>query len=171
MYSVVKCVFSLFLPQTSFLPLSGLESFCRGDMVFSPLLADTSSSSSLLIPLTIPPSLLIALFPAIPFANLRHIETGLRATVSQSSVVGSSVSPSSASVEEVVKELSAWKSSHDDGADLVKTACGCHGESEVPPDAHSSVMKNWKLLTLSLCFAHGSLEDCQLTTRTPLVSS
>ena len=55
--------------------------------------------------------------------------------------------------------------------DLVRTACGSDELETSQDDEQSFVAKNWRLLTTSLCLAICSLQDCQLTHRTPLVSA
>ena len=76
-------------------------------------------------------------------------------------------------VEDVIK--TATKSIKLMGPDLVEIACGGGGGAELMSHDHnveqSLVARNWKLLTTSLCLAHSSLQECQLTTRNPLVGT
>ena len=51
--------------------------------------------------------------------------------------------------------------------DLVRTACG--GELDISHSDQAFVTRNLQLLITSLSLAVTSLEDCQLTSRTPLV--
>lgn len=165
----------LFFLKNSFLPLPGLESFCNNQLLFAPFFADLSSS---IVPPSIPPSLLLTLFPAIPFAHLRFIQDSLRAppTGKSSAVVSESpvaIPLSPKAVEDVIKAVS--ESITVAGPDLVEIACGdviiC--ETEVVSHDHNAeqslVARNWKLLTTLLCLAHSSLQECQLTSRNPLV--
>ena len=109
---------------------------------------------------------LLTLFPAIPFADPKLVETGLKATAGLASAGEASVALSSTTLEDVSRTL---KGSGSEGADLVRTACGCGGEEETSHDDQSFMVKNWKLLTTSLCLAITSLQECQLANRTPLV--
>ena len=69
-------------------------------------------------------------------------------------------------IEDTMKALKACSVAK---PDLVRTAFGSDDESD--DDQSSFVAKNWLVLTTSLCLALCSLEDCQLTNRTPLVSA
>ena len=107
----------------------------------------------------------------IPFADLSVIEASLKATVGQSNAGDSTLPLSSTAAKDVVK---AVRVSMTTGPDLVRTACGCDGGEESESshrNDQSPGMKNWKMLTTSLCLAYSSLLECQLTSRTPLVRS
>lgn len=163
--------FFSFLYQNSFLPLGGLESFCNSRLPFTPLFTDLSSS---VVSSTIPPSLLLTLFPAIPFSHSKIIHDSLRAplTVRSSSAAGDSsvllLSPKA--VENVAKAVT--ESFQSSGQDLVTTACDVNRtgtESHDTEAEQSLVARNWKLLTTSLCLAHSSLQESRLTSRSSLV--
>ena len=161
--SIITSVVFLFF-QNSFFPLAGLESFCDWRMVYSPFFSDQSSS---IISPTLPPSLLLTLFPTVPFADLKCIEDTLKATVDLHSGSDESVASLSLSaVENILKALKVSKSSR---PSLVETAFRVEDRNSC--DSGSLVAKDWKELTISLCSALSCLKECKLTNRTHLVKN
>ena len=55
--------------------------------------------------------------------------------------------------------------------DMIVSGIGAEVVSHDHNAEQSLVVRNWKLLTTSLCLAHSSLQECQLMSRNQLVGT
>jgi len=138
--------------QDDFVPLAGLETFCRGSLLYFPLFDDLSSDH---ITTTLSSSLQLAVFPAVALCDPALLE-------------GISVQSVTDDRTELDPNLETVMSVFT-GVEWVQSARTVLCDSDGDKGVQKMLAKNWRMLMISLSLALTGLQHCQLRTLSPLV--